>query len=862
MNLEKYTQKSQEAILAAQHLARENNHPSIEPAHLLLALLRQDDGVVPAVVTRVAGSVAALREELTQDLEKRSRVYGSSGEIGLAPPTAKALEAAERYAKGMQDEFVSAEHLLLGLTESSEAQRLSQYGLTKDAILKALSGIRGTQRVTSANPESTYQSLEKYGRDLTAQARQGKMDPVIGRDEEIRRVVQILSRRTKNNPALIGDPGVGKTAIVEGLAQRMVNGDVPEGLKHKRLVQLDMGALVAGAKYRGEFEERLKAVLKEISDAAGEIILFLDEMHTVVGAGAAEGAMDAGNMLKPMLARGELHMIGATTLDEYRKHIEKDPALERRFQPVVVEEPSVEETISILRGLKERYEVHHGVRITDPAVIAAATLSNRYIADRHLPDKAIDLMDEAAARLRTEIDSKPQALDEVDRQIMQLEIERQALKKEKDKASKERLEKLEKEVADLRERSTELHTRWKTEKEAITSLQGIKEQIEQTRTEIERAERQADLEKAARLRYGSLRELENKLAEGEKRISAMQKEGALLKEEVDAEEIAQIVGRWTGIPVSRLLEGETEKLIHMEERLRKRVVGQDAALRVVSNAVRRARAGLQDPNRPIGSFIFLGPTGVGKTELARALAEFLFDDERAMIRIDMSEYQEKHTVSRLVGAPPGYIGYEEGGQLTEAVRRRAYSVVLFDEIEKAHPEVFNVLLQLLDDGRLTDGQGRTVDFRNTLVIMTSNLGNQLWEGGHTVGRDEITRIMQAHFRPEFLNRIDEIVVFQTLSREQLAQIVDIQLRRSVRLLAERGHILDVSPAAREYLAEVGYDPDFGARPLKRAIQRELQDPLALKLLVGEFQEGETIYVDRGSEGLTFTARVTPEVVEA
>ncbi len=862
MNLEKYTQKSQEAILAAQRLAQDYNHPSIEPAHLLLALLRQEDGVVPAVVTRVAGSVLALRDEVTQELERRSRVYGSSGEIGLSPPAASALEAAERYAKGMQDEYVSAEHLLLGLTESSEGKRLNQYGLTKDAILKALSGIRGTQRVTSTTPESTYQSLEKYGRDLTAEARQGKMDPVIGRDEEIRRVVQILSRRTKNNPALIGDPGVGKTAIVEGLAQRMVNGDVPESLKHKRLVQLDMGALVAGAKYRGEFEERLKAVLKEISDAAGEIILFVDEMHTVVGAGAAEGAMDAGNMLKPMLARGELHLIGATTLDEYRKHVEKDPALERRFQPVLVEEPSVEETISILRGLKERYEVHHGVRITDPAVIAAATLSNRYISDRHLPDKAIDLIDEAAARLRTEIDSKPQALDEVDRQIMQLEIERQALKKEKDKASKERLDKLEKDLADLREQSTELHTRWQTEKEAISSLQAVKEQIEQNRVEIERAERQADLEKAARLRYGSLRELEVKLAEGEQRLIALQKEGALLKEEVDAEEIAQIVGRWTGIPVARLLEGETEKLIHMERRLHERVVGQADALRVVSNAVRRARAGLQDPNRPIGSFIFLGPTGVGKTELARALAEFLFDDERAMIRIDMSEYQEKHTVSRLIGAPPGYIGYDEGGQLTEAVRRRAYSVVLFDEIEKAHPEVFNVLLQLLDDGRLTDGQGRTVDFRNTVVIMTSNLGNQLWEGGRKVARDEITRALQGYFRPEFLNRIDEVVVFHPLEREHLAEIVDIQLRRVHRLLEERGHALEVSPAAREYLAEVGYDPDFGARPLKRAIQRELQDPLAMKLLAGEFQEGEMIYVDRGSEGLTFTAQIIPEVVEA
>ena len=862
MNLEKYTQKSQEAILAAQRLAQESNHPSIEPAHLLLALLRQEEGVVPAVVTRVAGSVAALREELTQDLEKRARVYGGSGEVGLAPTTATALEAAERYAKGMQDEYVSTEHLLLGLTESSEGKRLSQYGLTKDAILKALTGIRGTQRVTSATPESTYQALEKYGRDLTALARQGKMDPVIGRDEEIRRTVQILSRRTKNNPALIGDPGVGKTAIVEGLAQRMVNGDVPEGLKHKRLVQLDMGALVAGAKYRGEFEEPLKAVLKEISDAAGEIILFVDEMHTVVGAGAAEGAMDAGNMLKPMLARGELHMIGATTLDEYRKHIEKDPALERRFQPVLVEEPSVAETISILRGLKERYEVHHGVRITDSAVIAAATLSNRYITDRHLPDKAIDLIDEAAARLRTEIDSKPQALDEVDRQIMQLEIERQALKKEKDKASKERLEKLDKEIADLRERSNELHTRWKTEKEAISSLQGVKEQIEQTRTEIERAERQADLEKVARLRYGTLRELESKLAAGEQRLKDLQKEGALLKEEVDAEEIAQIVSRWTGIPVSRLLEGETEKLIHMEDRLHERVVGQDEALRVISNAVRRARAGLQDPNRPIGSFIFLGPTGVGKTELARALAEFLFDDERAMIRIGMSEYQEKHTVSRLVGAPPGYVGYEEGGQLTEAVRRKAYSVVLFDEIEKAHPEVFNVLLQLLDDGRLTDGQGRTVDFRNTVVIMTSNLGNQLWEGGRKVPREEIVHILEGHFRPEFLNRIDEIVVFHPLERAQLAQIVDIQLRRFAKLLEDRGYNLEVSPEARQYLAEVGYDPDFGARPLKRAIQRELQDPLALKLLAGEFQEGETIYVDRGRDGLTFTAQIIPELVEA
>jgi ATP-dependent Clp protease ATP-binding subunit ClpB len=862
MDLNKYTQKSQDAILGAQHLAQEYFHQAIEPAHLLLALLRQEDGVVPALVTKVAGSSLALREDVANELEKRPKVYGGSAEVGLSRPASDVLAAAERYAKGMQDEYVSTEHILLGLTESNEGKRLSQFGLTKDAILKALAAVRGTQRVTSQNPEETYQALEKYGRDLTALARQGKMDPVIGRDEEIRRVVQILSRRTKNNPALIGDPGVGKTAIVEGLAQRMVKGDVPEGLKHKRLVQLDLSALVAGAKYRGEFEERLKAVLKEITDAAGEIILFVDEMHTVVGAGAAEGAMDAGNMLKPMLARGELHMIGATTIDEYRKYVEKDPALERRFQPVYVEEPSAEETISILRGLKERYEVHHGVRITDAAVIAAATLSSRYITDRHLPDKAIDLIDEAAARLRTEIDSKPQALDGVDRQILQLEIERQALGKEKDKASRERLERIEKELADLREHSNELTTRWQNEKQAITNLQSIKEQIEQTRVEMERAERQNDLEKVARLRYGTLRELEQKQADAEAHIKNMQKDGALLKEEVDAEEIAQIVARWTGIPVARLMEGETEKLIHMEDRLHQRVVGQDDAVRVVSNAVRRARSGLQDPNRPIGSFIFLGPTGVGKTELARALAEFLFDDERAMVRIDMSEYQEKHTVSRLVGAPPGYVGYEEGGQLTEAVRRRPYSVVLFDEIEKAHPEVFNVLLQLLDDGRLTDGQGRTVDFRNTVVIMTSNLGNQLWEGGRQVSRDEITQVLQAHFRPEFLNRIDEIVTFHALTREDLAQIVTIQLRNLIRIVAERGFTLEVSEAAREYLAQAGYDPDFGARPLKRTIQRELQDPLALHILSGDFHDGDVIRVDRGPEGLTFTPVAQAEAVGA
>ncbi|HNZ02102.1 MAG TPA: ATP-dependent chaperone ClpB [Anaerolineaceae bacterium] len=851
MNFEKFTQKSQEAIFEAQQLAAGLNHQVIEPAHLLLTLIRQDDGIVPAIVTKVAGGVDALRDELQHELDHRPKVYGANVDVQLAPATANALTAAERYAKGMRDEYVSTEHILLGLTDSPEGKRLTAYGLTKDAILMALKSVRGSQRVTSAEPESTYQSLEKYGRDLTDMARKGKLDPVIGRDEEIRRVVQILSRRTKNNPALIGEPGVGKTAIVEGLAQRIVNGDVPEGLKKKRVFQLDMSALVAGAKYRGEFEERLKAVLKEITESEGDILLFVDEMHTVVGAGKADGAMDAGNMLKPMLARGELHMIGATTLDEYRKYVEKDPALERRFQPVLVEEPDVEDTISILRGLKARYEVHHGVRITDPAVIAAATLSHRYISDRFMPDKAIDLIDEAAARLRTEIDSKPQALDEVDRQIMQLEIEREALKKEKDKASKERLEKLEQELANLHERSNALTVRWQSEKAAITELRELKEKVEQTQTEIERAERAVDLEKAARLRYGELRQMEEQIRSAEQRLKALQGDDPLLKEEVDPEEIAAIVARWTGIPVSRLLEGETQKLLHMEERLHQRVVGQDEAVRVVSNAVRRARAGLQDPNRPTGSFIFLGPTGVGKTELARALAEFMFDDERAMIRIDMSEYQEKHTVSRLIGAPPGYVGYDEGGQLTEAVRRRPYSVILFDEIEKAHPEVFNVLLQLLDDGRLTDGQGRTVDMRNTLVIMTSNLGNQLWEGGHHVTRDEITRVLQSHFRPEFLNRIDEIVIFHPLGREHLAGIIDIQLRRMAALLAEKGYGLQVSESARDYLAEVGYDPAFGARPLKRAIQRELQDPLAMRILSGDFPEGATIHVEHNGEGLQF-----------
>jgi len=851
----KLTQKAQEAVIAARSLAKEHSHGQIEPEHLLLALLRQADGIVPQIVQKLEANPAEMALALERALDEKPKVYGATAQVGLSRDLDRAFDDAEKAAKRMRDEYVSTEHLLLALTGAhggGAAQFLSAHGITEDAVLRALTAVRGSQRVTSQNPEATFQALEKYGRDLTQLARDGKLDPVIGRDDEIRRVMRILSRRTKNNPVLVGDAGVGKTAIAEGLAQRIVRGDVPEGLKNRRIVALDMGALIAGAKFRGEFEERLKAVLKEITDAAGEVILFIDELHTVVGAGAAEGAMDASNMLKPMLARGELHAIGATTLDEYRKYIEKDAALERRFQPVTVDQPSVEETVSILRGLKERYEVHHGVRIQDSAVIAAATLSDRYIADRHLPDKAIDLIDEAASRLRMEIDSKPAELDEVDRRIMQLEIEREALKKEKDKASKERLKKLEKELADLKESSSALRSRWEQEKAAIQAIRDTKEQTERVNHQIEEAQRAQDYGKASQLQYGTLVELESRLREQEQRLRQLQGERPLLKEEVGSEDIAEVVAEWTGIPVSKLLEGEMDKLLRMEDALHRRVVGQDEAVSAIANAVRRSRAGLQDPNRPIGTFIFLGPTGVGKTELARALAEFLFDTEEAMVRIDMSEYQERHTVSRLIGAPPGYVGYDEGGQLTEAVRRRPYSVVLFDEIEKAHAEVFNTLLQLLDEGRLTDGHGRTVSFTNTIVIMTSNTGSRwIKELGVEAAQEKVMEELDRTFRPEFLNRVDEIILFRGLTKEDLVRIVDIQVRHLRELLAERNVGLELTDAARQHLAEAGYDPVYGARPLKRVIQREVQDPLALALLRGEFSEGDTVWVDARDGEIAF-----------
>ena len=857
LNPDRLTVKSSDALNDAIALARRHGNPLVHDAHLLLALLGQDDGVVVPILQKLGVAISALREQLEREIARYPKQ--SDAQPNLSRELSSVVDEADSEARALGDEYVSTEHLLLGLSAARGAESatiLRSLGITRKGLLEALKAVRGAHKVTDQTPENQYQALQKFTRDLTEDARNGKLDPVIGRDEEIRRVIQVLSRRTKNNPVLIGEPGVGKTAIAEGLAQRIVNGDVPESLRDKALVSLDMGALIAGAKFRGEFEERLKSVLKEITAGEGRFVMFIDEMHTIVGAGKAEGSMDAGNMLKPMLARGELRVVGATTLDEYRKHIEKDPALERRFQPVFVGEPSVENTIAILRGLKERYESHHGVRITDGAIVAAATLSNRYIGDRFLPDKAIDLVDEAASRLRIEIDSLPQVIDEVERRIVQLEIERQALAKEKDPASKDRRRAIEKELATLSEQSHAMKAQWQNEKNALGDVGRLKQQIEEARTDVERATRAGDLGTAAEIQYGRVPQLESQLTAAESRLASQASGGArFLKEEVGADDIAAIVANWTGIPVTRMMESEKERLTKLDAELGRRVIGQPVAVNAVANAVRRSRAGLQDPNRPIGSFIFLGPTGVGKTETARALAGFLFDDEQAMVRIDMSEYMERHAVARLIGAPPGYVGFEEGGQLTESIRRRPYAVVLFDEIEKAHPDVFNILLQILDDGRLTDSQGRTVDFRNTVIIMTSNIGSQwILEQGTddwALVETQVTQALRGHFKPEFLNRVDDIIIFRPLGREQIAQIVDLQLGRLDRLLADKKLTLEVTPEAKTLLASEGYDPAFGARPLKRAIQRLVQNPLAMALLEGKFADGDRVRATVAGNELAF-----------